>query len=95
MSKKKSKQQQPGSDSEDDEDIATAQNVSPPSTSGDGSGLPKHLELQRTRMICGPEMNYHVRLRHLLPGSFLRLRASQFDISVSVTSHVHTWAAYE
>ncbi len=24
------------------------------------SGLPEHLELQRTRVICGPEMNSHV-----------------------------------
>lgn len=23
--------------------------------------LPEHLELQRTRMIVGPELNYHVR----------------------------------
>jgi hypothetical protein len=26
------------------------------------SGLPAHLDLQRTRVICGPEMNSHVGL---------------------------------
>ena len=24
------------------------------------SGLPEHLELQRTRVVCGPDMNSHV-----------------------------------
>lgn len=27
-----------------------------------GTGLPEQLEVQRTRMIVGPELNYHVRL---------------------------------
>jgi hypothetical protein len=67
MRKKKSKREQAESASEDEDDIATAQRESEPSTSGDVSGLSQHLELQRTRMICGPEMNYHVRVRHLSP----------------------------
>lgn len=29
----------------------------------DASGLSERLELQRTRVICGPELNYHVRRR--------------------------------
>ena len=26
-----------------------------------GTGIPERLEVQRTRMIVGPELNYHVR----------------------------------
>lgn len=26
-----------------------------------GTGIPEQLEIQRTRMIVGPELNYHVR----------------------------------
>lgn len=36
-----------GSDAEDDDH-------------DQGDVLPEHLELQRTRMIVGPELNYHV-----------------------------------
>ena len=31
------------------------------SSKGQENGLPGHLDLQRTHVICGPDVNYHVR----------------------------------
>lgn len=40
----------------------SAQREAQPSGGGGvESNLPAHLELQRTRVICGPDINFHVR----------------------------------
>ncbi len=62
----KKKQQQPQAQADDEEPAPMQVDGGSKSAAGSGKqqkALPDHLELQRTRVVVGPEMNSHVRRR--------------------------------
>ena len=61
-------------------------------TSATGPQLPEHMETQRTQVICGPDLNYHVRTVGRLESSLLAETNTEYlvaDFYVHISKHVY------